>query len=92
MPSWGTITPRASAGLVYEFVDDAPTLLANFVGAPRVPFAIPTDDTDHTYAELTAGLAIEVTDAVELSLGYQGIVGNRDLERHTVSLRLRTRF
>ncbi|MCZ6664918.1 MAG: autotransporter outer membrane beta-barrel domain-containing protein [Gammaproteobacteria bacterium] len=90
--SVGRLIPRAGISLVHAFKDDAPTLSATFSGLPGTTMAIPTDGTDDTYLEVEAGISLDVTDTARLSLGYQGILANRDFDRHAVSGRLLLRF
>ena len=89
---WGRVTPSGGISLVHAFEDDAPTMTANFTGAPGTAFAVPTDGTDDTFFELDAGLAVDIGDDARLSLGYWGTLANSDLDRHAFTGRLHLRF
>ena len=83
---------QASVGYVHDFEDDAPIISAAFTGAPGSTSSIPTDDTDENYFEVGVGLLANITDKLDFTINYQGILGADDFTRHGINASLHFQF
>lgn len=86
------IEPRVTAALHHAFVNDAPTVDAQFIGALENPFAIPTEAIEDTSLSLDAGVTFYSKGRFNLSADYNGFLLNSDTVQHSISARLAARF
>jgi outer membrane autotransporter protein len=87
-----TIVPHVVLSWGHEYLDDARTVNASLASNPTVNIAIPSDDPDRDFVDLSAGVNASLGERVGVFAQYSTILGNTKYTSHTVSAGVRFTF
>lgn len=83
-----TLMPMLEVAWAHEYLDETATLNAGFADAPGSRFSVEGPELDRNRARVGAGIAVNLSDASQLTMGYQGEFAGSD-DTHMVSARFR---
>lgn len=83
-----TLMPMLELAWVHEYLDETATLNAGFAAAPSSRFSVEGSELDRNRARVGAGIGAKLSEASQLTLGYQGEFAGSD-DNHMISARYR---
>lgn len=91
--TWGVLQPYANLEWIHEFEDSNEFVTGFFLGdRSQTRFRLATDDVDRNYFNLGVGLTALFTQSRSAFIGYQSVLGYKDLEHHTINAGFRLEF
>jgi len=87
-----TIVPHVVLSWGHEYLDDSRTVNASLAGSPGVNIAIPSDDPDRDFIDLSAGVNASLNKRLGVFAQYSTILGNTKYTAHSVSAGVRFTF
>lgn len=87
-----TITPYLAANYEHEFANGSREIVTELVSQPGIPNRTRTDSPDRDFVRLSAGVQTQFVNNFSIGVGYETILGKRDVSDHAVQARLRYQF
>jgi outer membrane lipase/esterase len=87
-----TVTPYIAANYEHEFANDSRTITTELATQPGIPNRTITGSPDRDFVRLSAGLQTQFANNLSIGVGYETILGKRDLSDHFVQARIRYEF
>ncbi|MGG6263412.1 autotransporter domain-containing protein [Leptolyngbya sp. AN03gr2] len=87
-----TITPYLAANYEREFANGSREIVTELVSQPGIPNRTQTDSPDRDFVRLSAGVQTQFANNLSIGVGYETILGKRDVSDHAVQARLRYQF
>lgn len=91
--SWGVLLPYASVEYVHEFSNKNTTINASFISDPSATvFSLATDSGDRNYFKLGVGASAQFGNGRSAFVGYQALLGYKNLSSNAITGGVRLEF
>ncbi|MBD1846808.1 autotransporter domain-containing protein [Cyanobacteria bacterium FACHB-63] len=87
-----TVTPFIAANYEHEFANGSREIVTELVGQPGIPNRTRTGEPDRDFIRLSAGVQTQFANNLSIGVGYETILGKRDVSDHFVQARIRYQF
>jgi len=87
-----TITPFINANYEHEFANGSREITTELVTQPGIPNRTRTGEPDRDFVRLGAGVQTQFANNLSVGVGYETILGKRDVSDHAVQARIRYQF
>lgn len=87
-----TITPYLAANYEHEFANGSREIVTELVSQPGIPNRTRTDEPDRDFIRLSAGVQTQFVNNLSIGVGYETILGKRDVSDHSIQARIRYQF
>ena len=87
-----TVTPFITANYEHEFANGSREITTELVSQPGIPNRTSTGNPDRDFVRLSAGLQTQFANNLSIGVGYETILGKRDVSDNFVQARIRYQF
>ncbi len=87
-----TITPYIAANYEHEFANGSREITTELASQPGIPNRTSTGNPDRDFVRLSAGLQTQFANNLSVGIGYETILGKRDVSDNFVQARVRYQF
>ena len=88
----GEVIPYVRATYEHEFANDSREIVTELVTQPGIPMRTSTDSPDRDYVKLGVGTQVVFSENVSGVIGYDAIVGRKDVTDQSVKAEIRFQF
>lgn len=87
-----TVTPFIAANYEREFANGSREIVTELAGQPGIPNRTRTGEPDRDFIRLSAGVQTQFANNLSVGVGYETILGKRDVSDHFIQARIRYQF